>query len=259
MKNMFISHKGKKFSYYLNDGFDQKRLSRSPIIFLHGWGGDANSFAGLAHELSDFPILTVDFWGSGKSDRVDAGWTLCDYVQPIVEIIKLQGLESCALVGHSFGGRVSVRLATDSSIKNRIEKLVLIDAAGIKPRFSFLRWARVRHYKMLKFLANCAIIKKEKLNGYGSDDYKKLNSDERRVFSKIVNENLAKTMKSIEIPTLLIWGEKDRDTPLYMAKKINTCIQGSGLIILDGASHYSYVEKQREVALIIENFFEKGD
>ncbi len=99
----------------------------------------------------------------------------------------------------------------------------------------------------------------EKMKAYrdkhSSPDYKALKSDVmRETFKKVISLDLTKNLKDIKRPTLLIWGENDLDTPLYMAKIMEKNIPDSGLVVLKDSAHFAYVEKSYEYNMIVDNF-----
>ena len=84
---------------------------------------------------------------------------------------------------------------------------------------------------------------KSELEKYGSADYKALDGVMKETFVKVVNENLYSHFKKIAMPTLILWGEKDKETPLYMAKKLKRIIKNSSLYVIKGTGHFSYLER----------------
>ena len=138
----------------------------------------------------------------------------------------------------------------------------MTDAAGIKPKVTFKKWCRVKSYKLAKFFLKIVTPKdkfEEKLNDlrkkYGSSDYSALQSDiMRETFNKVISLDLKKDLKNIKNSTLLMWGENDLDTPMYMAKIMEKEIKDSGLVVLKNAGHFSYLDSPIEYNLIVENF-----
>jgi len=214
------------------------------VIFLHGWGGDINSFAGLCKELSKlYRCTTLDFFGHGATPHGELPLVVDDFAKSVVQLIDKYDMQNITLIAHSFGGRVAIKLAADP----RIKKLILIGAAGVKKRFSLVVKLKILRYKLKKKLG----LNTSKM---GSKDWQKLRVEERRTFCNVIRENLTPLLKSITQPTLLIWGKKDTETPLYMAQTMNRKIRDSGLIIFEDAGHFVYIERPREVLRIIKNF-----
>lgn len=159
-------------------------------------------------------------------------WSLCDYTDMTAALLDKLSINRGIIIGHSFGGRVAIDLA---SRYGRAEKLVLVDAAGLKPRRGIkyrLRAARFR-------LAKAAGRDTEK---YYSPDWRALPLAMRGVFARIVAEDLSSRLTAIDCPTLIIWGRKDKDTPPYMAKRLNKNIKNSKVVLLDGG-HFAYAER----------------
>jgi len=153
-------------------------------------------------------------------------------------------LEDVTLIGHSFGGRISILLANEPWVK----KIVLTAAAGIKPKFSLKKYIKIRRYKKAK-------KRGADLSNYGSKDYKALCPAMQKIFVRIVNRHLDEDVKNIKKSTLLVWGKHDIETPLYMAQKIFKSVAGSGLVVLEGG-HYAYAEKHKEFCAVLKSFLE---
>ena len=128
-------------------------------------------------------------------------------------------------------------------------KLVLADAAGLKPRLSIKkRWA-IRRYKALK-------RKGKAPQNAGSADYAALSPAMKKVFVRVVNTHLDGLLPKIDVPTLLFWGKEDADTPPYMARKFHKGIADSGLIMLEGAGHFAYAERHDVFCAAVQSFTE---
>ena len=234
------------FRYRFNDNKDKV------VLLLHGWGGSLNSFRGLENFLvqNNYSVINLDFPGFGNSDLPGDDFTLDDYEKIIVEMLEYLHLEKVNVVAHSFGGRVALLLASST---NYVDKLVLVDSAGIKPKFSITKFFRQKRYKFLKFLAKKGIIKRD-LSNFGSEDYRALPDQLKPVFVRIVSRDLTECLGKIKCPTLIIWGEKDTSTPLYMAKKMNKKIADSGLVVFKNAGHFSYLDYHDDFLIIVDNF-----
>lgn len=235
------------FRFHLNDSNDNF------VLLLHGWGGNLNSFRGLEDFLisQNFSVINLDFPGFGASEMPKDSFNLNDYVLIVEQMLETIGVKKVKIVAHSFGGRVAIKLASSSSV---VEKLILVDSAGIKPKFSLKKYFKVRRYKFLKWLKKHNLTKKN-LDNFGSSDFKALPEQMKPVFVRIVNEDLSNIVSQIACPTLIVWGEKDQSTPLYMAKILNKKIKDSGLIIYKDAGHFSYLEHHNEFLIIVEIFF----
>lgn len=235
------------FRFHLNASKDNF------VLLLHGWGGNLNSFRGLEEFLiaKNFSVINLDFPGFGGSEMPKETFNLDDYVLIVKQMLKTIGTSKVKVVAHSFGGRVAIKLASGSDY---VEKLILVDSAGIKPKFSLKKYLKIRRYKFLKWLKKYNLTSKN-LENFGSADFKALPEQMKPVFVRIVNEDLTNIVNKISCPTLLMWGEKDQSTPLYMAKILNKKIKDSGLIVYKDAGHFSYLEHHDEFLIVVENFF----
>lgn len=102
-----------------------------PVIALHGWLDNANSFARLAPQLKGLRIVALDLAGHGHSDHrpLGAGYTLWDYVHDVLQVAEQLGWQRFSLLGHSLGAIISVALA--GALPERVTRLALID--GVIP------------------------------------------------------------------------------------------------------------------------------
>lgn len=239
---MFFSYDGVSVFYKRHLGLG------TPIVLMHGWGGSSVSFRGVFEYLSTLnrDVIVVDFPGFGSSDLPGENWGIDDYALCIEALIQALKLRKVTLVGHSFGGRVALCLGN----KEYAQSLVLVDSAGMTPRRSLAKAYKVWRYKMAKKAG-------KDVSKYGSVDYLALPDIMRRVFVRIVNTHLEDRLAAITCPTLIVWGNKDTDTPIYMAKRLVRGIKDSSLVMLSG-SHYAYVEDNIKFNLILAEFT-KGD
>lgn len=237
--------------YFLRLG-DGKQV----VVFLHGWGARGEIFKWFAGELKkDYMVVIPDFNGFGKSEDPDSIWGVREYSENLFNLLNELNLKKVTLVGHSFGGRVAIKFC--KMYPGCVDRLILVNSAGIRPKRGFKYFIRVMRYKYLKRAAAHNPKLAEKLKGFGSKDYKALNDSMKKVFIKVVNEDLKPDMLKIKTKTLIIWGEKDLETPLYMAKKINKYIKGSELIIIKDAAHFSFLDKPRDFILILRAFLKE--
>ena len=201
------------------------------IVFLHGWGGEINSFKLVCKYLNfDYKALFIDFPPFGKSSEMEIPWTIFDYAEATLNIMRLEKFEQPIIVGHSFGGRVACLLASGGFAK----KLMLVDSAGLKPKRSLKFYVKSACNKIKKKLG-CKNIK-------GSKDYNSLSPIMKKTFVNIVNTFLEKYVIHINVPTIIFWGAKDKDTPLYMAKCFKNLIKSCELIVVKNAGHFSYLD-----------------
>ena len=238
--------------------------SGEAILLLHGWGASARLYDPLRQMLSQkYRVLAMDFPGFGESPEPPAAWDVDAYADLVLAFCEALGVEQCALVGHSFGGRVIIKLCARQLAAPAITKIVLIDSAGIKPVPSKQSLRRGRRFRMGKKILSLAPVQKlfpdalENLRQkHGSADYKAASPLMRQVLVKTVNEDLTPLLEKIQPPTLLIWGRNDTATPLADAQLMEGKIPGAGLVVLENAGHYSFVEQQGQFLRVMGSFFQ---
>lgn len=229
-----------------------------PLILMHGWGCDHTTVRSIAATAAQtHTVYNIDFPGFGGSQEPAEVWGVELYTRLIEDLVRKEGLERPVLIGHSFGGRVSILYAS----RNEVDKVVLVDAAGIKPKRSLKYYLKVYSFKAGKRFWEL-LLGKEKAQERvdrmrakrGSSDYAGASPMMRRILSKVVNEDLIDRLPLISAPTLLIWGENDTATPLADAKKMSQLIPGSGLVSFPGCGHYSFLDNPIQFRAVLSSF-----
>ena len=216
-------------------------------MFLHGFMSNKESFYYQTEFLSkNYNTVAIDITGFGASKHLPFPYSLDDYVNDIKTTISKLGITNYHIVCHSFGCRIALRLATTDS---RVSKLIIIGGAGLKPKRKLIYYLKVYKYKLIK-----RFLSKEKRLLYGSKEYQLLRGAMRESYRLIVNEYQDNEVLLITNQTLIIFGENDTDTPLYMAKKFAKKIKNSTLYIVKNAGHFCFIEKPREINLLIKEF-----
>lgn len=235
-----------KINYKLNGNKDET------VLFLHGWGANLNSFSFFSKQLNgEYSTLQVDFSGFGESEKLKYAFTVFDYAFEIFKLLKTLNINSIIIIAHSFGVRVAILLETMFNLN--VKKMIFIGGAGVKPKFNIIKTFKIYNYKFAKFLNKTKLFKIN-LNKFGSLDYKQLNSIQKQTFLNIVNFDETNLLKQISSKTLLIWGEEDKETPVYMAKIMNKKIKNSKLIIVKNAGHFCFSTHSNFVLFHVKNF-----
>jgi pimeloyl-ACP methyl ester carboxylesterase len=230
----------------------------APLILMHGWGCNTTTVASIARVAAQTHcVYNIDFPGFGKTNEPPAVWGVEEYTCLIEEFARRLGLERPSLLGHSFGGRVGILYAS----RNEVDKLILVDAAGVKPKRNLKYYLKVYSFKTAKVLARTCLPAKlaERfiqwmIKSNSSADYAAASSKLRAILSKVVNEDLKHVMPNIKAPTLLVWGEKDTATPLKDAKIMENLIPDAGLVSFPGCGHYSFLDNPMQFAAVLTSF-----
>ena len=229
------------------------------VVILHGWGSNITLHEHMISILAQkYRVLAMDMPGFGESDEPKSAWCVDDYVDFVLEFLKEYAPAKITVMGHSFGGRISIIFAS----RNKVSRVVLVDAAGIKPKRPFKYYWKVYTFKMLKWLCNTflprakaqAIIDRRR-KGAGSSDYNNASPKMRAILSKVVNEDLTHLLPKIKAPTLLFWGNQDTATPLCDAKTMERLIPDAGLVVAHGTGHFSFIENAGLFTAVMKNFF----
>lgn len=229
-----------------------------PLLLLHGWGCSLETVRSIAAVASaTHQVFNIDFPGFGESPEPADVWGVEQYTGLIESFVTKMGLIRPVLIGHSFGGRVSILMAS----RNDVDKVVLVDAAGVRPRRSFRKWLKIYSFKTAKALVRLTMPRakaeayiERMRNRRGSADYRNASPKMKTILSKVVGEDLTSHMPSIKAPTLLIWGANDTATPVRDARIMESLIAGSGLVVFEGAGHYSFLDNPRGFAAVLRSF-----
>ena len=240
--------------YYEKHGQGEK-----VILILPGWGDTRKTFTYLINQLKEnFTIYIIDYPGFGNSPFPTHDLTIYDYANMTRDFLYDKKITNPIIIAHSFGGRIATLLS--GYYKEQIDKLIFIDTAGIKRRKKISIWIKEKIYKILKKIKKLLPSKLKEnyhqklLQIFGSNDYKTLPREMYQTFKNIIKEDLKYYLPYIEQETLLLWGEKDKDTPLKDGKRLRKEIKDSALIIFPGATHFSYLEYPLLTYKIIEKF-----
>lgn len=219
------------------------------LVLLHGWGQNMQMMMPISNSFTNmFRITVVDLPGFGGSAEPKKALTIEDYADILNKLFIKLRIKDPILIGHSFGGRVSIVYAG----KYKVKKLILLSSP-----FKNTNKGNDFKTKVLKFLKKIPIINKLEpwaKNRFGSSDYRNASPIMKEVLVNAVNNDLTDYAKKINVPTLLIWGECDTAVSTEEARELNGLIKDSGLIIYPGKSHYAYLEDLNKTISILDNF-----
>lgn len=233
-----------------------------PLLMLHGWGANIDLVWPLATRLvaHNMRVYVPDLPGFGGSDEPPQAWSVYEYAAFVKRYLQAQHLDRVYLWGHSFGGRLGLILASDPAPP--VIKMVLSNSAGIRSKTPLIKQARLSTYKFVRDgLANVGAkglsdaLRKAYNQRYASTDYQQVSGIMRETFVKVVNDDLRSHAARVTVPTLLLWGDQDTDTPVADAHLLEQTIPNAGLHIYPGAGHYSYLDRLPETSRAMHLFF----
>lgn len=237
----------------------------APVLLLHGWGGQLESMEPITLGLANaFAVTAIDFPGHGESSLPPRPWHVSDFLNCTLQLMDKLGLAQPGIVAHSFGGRVSIKLA--AAHPERAGKILFTAGAGVPPpvtitrRFKRLVGAAAGSIRSAAHSAAPStdpILERmsARLFPYlASGDYK--NAGElRETLRHVVAEDLTPYLARIRSQCLLVWGDQDRDTPLHCGETMKRLIPSSELVVFPGAGHFPYVDQMNKFNLLALKFF----
>ena len=212
----------------------------SAFLILHGWGSNSDRWVAVAEQISQkgFRVIVPDLPGFGKSDMLPVAWNMNNYIKWLEDFVKEISIGDFYLMGHSFGGALAVKLTINHA--QEVKKLFLVSAASVRKKtakkstfkniskvakkFSFLPFYDFFRKAFYKFI----IVK---------SDYPYVEGVMKETFTNVISEDLAQFTGFIKTPTVIIWGDKDKSTPIDDAYFMNQKIKDSKLVVVKGAGH----------------------
>ncbi len=233
------------------------RGSGPAVLVLHGWGASIEAVYPIVKGLE--PVASVhalDLPGHGQSALPPEPWGVQEYQAFVAAFMDELEIERPVIVGHSNGGRIAIRMAATEP--QRAARLVLVDSAGIRPKRTLRYYRRVGMAKVGKYAARYLGKPGERLRAQivgrvASADYAAA-GEMRPTLVRLVNSDLREYLPRISVPTLLVWGADDTDTPVADGRLMEQLIPDAGLVVLEGAGHYSYIDQAARFARIVSHF-----
>lgn len=220
------------------------------MLIIHGIGGHKEDWAGLAGALSaKRRVYSIDLLGFGESSKTGDAISVADQVAAIVALLDAEGVAKVDVVGNSLGGWVAATLAADHP--DRVDQLVLVDAAGFKAMFegqSPVNFYPTTQAEMRNLLDSVrldpaartsAAVSEALAASIASGDARAAAAVGKGMFASRRLEDVA---DQITAPTLVIWGAQDRLFPPAIADLVTGHIQGSRKVLIPNASHFPQLD-----------------
>ena len=237
------------------------------LLLLHGWGKAVSlkrHMAPLAKLLADeYHVTALEFPAHGQSGKPTGAWGVPEFAAWVKAAMERLNLSNVTVVAHSFGGRVALWLAAREP--QLVRRLVLTGAAGLVREKTPGEEAETLRYK--KAQEQLGKLKGIPLLGRGVDklqrtmrdrrssaDYKEADEDVKPSFVKIVSQNLRPILPEIAQPALLVWGELDDATPLWMGQTMEKEMKDAALIVFEGRGHFAYLEEAGRFSALVKAF-----
>lgn len=242
--------------------------AKPKVILLHGLGGNATNWAFNVPALAqNYHVIALDQVGFGKSDRLMIKYRVATYVDFLDKFMAELKIDKASLVGNSLGGWVAALTAI--KYPNRVEKIVLADAAGLKPAeidlaqiYSLNYSTRDEVRQLLKLVFFNQAIFGSELMVEQSMAVRVTANDGYTINSLIEsikrNEDfLNGRLGEIKKPTLIVWGKQDGLLKLADGEQFKREIAGSELVVFDQCGHVPMVEKAADFNKAVLTFLAK--
>ncbi|MEG2322044.1 MAG: alpha/beta hydrolase [Bacilli bacterium] len=227
---------------------DYGKSDKQAIVLLHGWGQNIEMMKGLGDKfIKSNRIIILDLPGFGCSEEPTYAWTVLDYVYCIHELLTNLKIKNPILIGHSFGGKISLLYAS----MYEVNKLVCLASPFKCEKTNGLKTKILKNLKQVPLLNKLEGFAKKHI---GSSDYKAASEIMRSILVKTVNFDITNEVKKINCPTLLIWGTNDMAVSIDDAHELEHLIKDAGLVIYDNCTHYAYLERFNQTVSVLKSF-----
>lgn len=241
--------------YYKETGSKKKNT----VIFLHGWGSNSSLWFSSTIALAEqgYELYFLDLPGFGKSQTPAIAFQLQNFADIVSHFIKKVEIQKPVLVGHSFGGKTAVRIASKKVVL--LEGLVLVDSSGL-PHSSFVTQTKIGIAKTVKPIMELPFmrgVRASLLRVSGSDDYIAF-PQLRETFVNIIREHIEFELPQVEDKTLIVWGGDDENsyTPVSDVSVFHRLIPHAEAHIIESAGHYCFLDSPKEFYETLLGFLE---
>lgn len=219
-------------------------MKPSDIVILHGWNLSGSRFTDLAVTLRQkgYRVFTPDLPGFGEEEAPKRAWHVVDYAEFVKRYLDRHGIRKPIFIGHSFGGRVTLKFA--ELYPSNVSAIILSGTPGFSPvpkrkLLLFMTLAKIGGFVFsippLTLLSDWA--RRWLYYVAGAREFLRAEGPMRQTFKNIVQDNLVSSMESIRVPCFLLWGEYDVIVPVPIAYQMQTVIPTAKLKIIPEVDH----------------------
>ena len=237
--------------------------SGKPVILLHGFFFDSYMWEKSIDALADrYKVYAMDLWGFGYSTREPLVYGYSLYKQQLLKFMDALDIQRASLIGQSMGGGTIINFTISN--RDRVDKIILVDVAGMPNRLPIM--GRISNLPILgefmyglnnnfvrrmtlgnTFLYNKEIITDEyfenamRFNKIKGTSEVMLYVTRKQFFDTLIEE--IKTLGSMDVPTLIVWGREEKAIPLAIGEQLHKLLKGSQFEILDQAGHCAQIDQ----------------
>lgn len=251
------------------------------ILFIHGLTGSRRNWAHLVDSLNtDHRVLAPDLFGHGTSAKPMGDYSLGAHAAALRDLLDLLGISRVTLVGHSFGGGIAMQFCY--LFPDRVERLVLVASGGLGRDVSRLlraatlpgaelilpliasSWVRARVEATGRILTRAGLRASPETTEIWRGFTTLADADTRRAFlatTRGVIDPGGQTISAhdhlpmdAQIPTLVIWGTRDRLIPPWHATAAHQAIADSRVVLFEGAGHFPHLDEPERFTQVLGDF-----
>lgn len=254
--------------------WEKNHAKKNTIIILHGFPGSHTPLLDFANNLDNYRVIIPDLPANGESEKLDTKHTLKNYANWLNSFMANLNIKQAVIIGHSFGGRVSLIFA--KCFPKKVQKLALITpvlkADGILAKLASLHFKMTRllpeflqkiwlYNRLYKAISRATIFKsasperRKELNDMDDKTVNRLSMHVAfEIFDEFYRSNLVNGKEKVKTKTLIIAGDKDQVSPLKTIKKLAKTLPHAELTVVPGAGHILVLEEPIKTATIVKNW-----
>ncbi|KKS91607.1 MAG: Alpha/beta hydrolase fold protein [Parcubacteria group bacterium GW2011_GWF2_43_11] len=224
------------------------------ILILHGWGSCAKNWIKVKEllEARGYKVFVPDLPGFGENPPLVTAWNIDNYVEWVKDFSEKNNLPRIFLMGHSFGGSIGIKFAV--RYPEKLEGLILAAAGRLTKRNSLKNFLFLVLAKTGKLFFRQQLFKRIIYKLAGSGDYLLAKGVMKETMRNVINEDLRPFLPEITTKTLVVWGDKDKETPVADAYLIKREVKNSFLEVLPNVGHRIRLEAPEILVEKIVNF-----
>lgn len=218
------------------------------MVVLHGWGDSGAGWQPFAAELAkEYQVIVPDLPGFGGTEMPPVAWNVIDYAMFVRDFLQKIDVAPYAIVGHSNGGAIAIRALGQGLLQ--AEKLLLIGSAGVRsPRSNQTIQVIAKVGKVVSRPLPRGVRRRLRETLYqksGSDLLVAAHMQE--TFKKIVRDDVRADAAYLSLPTLLLYGADDTETPVEIGELLHAAVEGSHLEVVADAGHFVHRDAEKAV------------
>jgi pimeloyl-ACP methyl ester carboxylesterase len=223
----------------------------TPLVFIHGLGSSAEIWAALIRLLSkEYLVYAPDLPGFGRTPLAPEGTNIRTHLLYLERFLDELGYPRVTLVGNSLGGWIATRYAIEHP--ERVERLYLLNSAGLRREDMHSPYVEDRieaSHSLEQMLGHSFPVPKFVLDAF-------VRNSQTPAYAGFINgydprEELDAVLVDVQVPTTIIWGERDNLLPLICAHDFHKGIANSELVLLPRVGHMPQIQNPAKVAHII--------